>query len=73
MDSCCFVEMNFSSHYSVADKTESELTLELFNLQDLYGGTVLYRNDTASAVIKIGTEADTIRINNDGPYIRVSP
>ena len=73
MDSCCFVKMNFSGYYSVADSTESELTLELFNLQGLYGGTVLYRNDTMSAVIKIDTEADTIRINNDGPYTRIGP
>jgi hypothetical protein len=65
--------MNFSGYYSVADSTESGLTLELFNLQGLYGGMVLYRNDTMSAVIKIDTEADTIRINNDGPYTRIGP
>ena len=73
VDSCCFVKMNFSGYYSVSDRTDSELTLELFNLQGLYGGTVLYRYDTMSGVIKIDTEADTIRINNDGPYTRIGP
>jgi hypothetical protein len=73
MDSCCFVKMNFSGYYSVTDKAENELTLEFFNLQGQYGGTVLYRDDTQSAVIKIDTEADTLMINNDGPYTRVGP
>jgi hypothetical protein len=73
MDSCCFVKMNFSGYYRVTDRAESELTLELFNLQGQYGGMVLYRDDTMSAVIKIDTEADTVRINNDRPYSRVSP
>jgi hypothetical protein len=73
VDSCCFVQMNFSGYYSVSYRTESELTLELFNLQGQYGSMLLHRDDTMSAVIKIDTEADTVRINNDGPYTRVSP
>jgi len=73
MDSCCFVEVNYSGYYSVMDRTENSLTLELFNLQGQAGDTVLYRDDKLTAIIKIDTETDTIRINNDGPYTRISP
>jgi hypothetical protein len=73
MDSCCFVKMNFSGYYSVTDRSENELTLELFNLQGQAGDTVLYRDDTLNAIIKINPEADTILINHDGPYTRNSP
>ncbi len=73
MDSCCFVKMNFSGDYSVTNKAENELTLELFNLQGQYGDAVLHRNDTLSTAIKIDTEADTLRINLDGPYTRIGP
>ena len=73
MDSCCFVKMNYSGYYSIIDRAENELTLELYNLQGQAGDTVLYRTDTLSAIIKIDTEADTLKINNDGPYTRLSP
>lgn len=73
MDSCCFVKMNFSGYYSVKDRAENELTLELYNLQGRAGDTVLYRTDTLSAILKIDTEADTLKINNEGPYTRIGP
>lgn len=73
MDSCCFYEAYYSGYYSVGDRADNELTLELFNLQGQLGDTVLYRNDTMSTVIKIDTEADTLEINNDGPFTRVGP
>jgi len=73
MDSCCFVKMNSSGNYSIMDRAENELTLELFNLQGQYGDTVLYRKDKLTAILKIDTEADTLKINNDGPYTRLSP
>jgi len=73
MDSCCFVKMNFSGYYNIMDRAENELTLELYNLQGQAGDTVLYRNDTLSAILKIDTVSDTLKINNDGPYTRVGP
>ena len=73
VDSCCFVKMNFSGYYSVKDRAENELTLELYNLQGQAGDTVLYRRDTLSAILKIDTEADTLKINNEGPYTRIGP
>lgn len=67
------LKMNFSGYYSIKDRAENELTLELYNLQGQAGDTVLYRTDTLSAILKINTEADTLKINNDGPYTRIGP
>ena len=73
MDSCCFVKMNFTGYYSVTERAENELTLELFNLQGQAADIVLHRDDTLIAILKIDTEADTLRVNNDGPYTRLNP
>lgn len=73
MKSCCFVKMNFSGYYSISARSENELTLDLFNLEGQYGGTALHRDDALIAVIRIDTATDSIKINNDGPYTRLSP
>lgn len=73
MRSCCFVKISFSGYYSISDRSENELTLDLFNLEGQYGGTALHRDDTLTAVIRIDTSTDTIKINNSGPYTRQSP
>jgi hypothetical protein len=73
MDSCCFYEAYFSGNYYVSDRQENELTLELISLKGQYGGTVLFKDDAMTIVIKIDPEADTIKVSNDGPYARISP
>jgi len=72
MNTCCFVEANYSGYYSISDREENELTLELFNLEGHMGGMAIHKDDTLSIVIKIDPENDTITISGDGPYTRVS-
>ena len=72
MDSCCFTEMYFSGSYSVSEKKENGLTLDLFNLKGHYGGFNLTRNDTMFMLITIDPDTDTIKINGSGPFERVS-
>lgn len=72
MDSCCFTEVYFSGNYSVAEKEENSLTLDLFNLKGHTGGFNLTRNDAMVMMIKIDPETDTIKINGSGPFERVS-
>ena len=73
MDSCCFVKVNISGYYSISDRSEDELTLDLFNLEGQQGGMALHRDDTAFAQIKIDFDADTMIINSSGPYTRLGP
>lgn|GEM_PF-3472575 len=73
LDTCCFYEAYFSGNYTITDRDENELTLELFSLQGQYGGTILYKDDTMQIVVSIDPEADTIEISGDGPYSRLSP
>lgn len=73
MDSCCFVKANISGYYSISDRSENELTLDLFNLEGQQGGMALHRDDTAFAQIKIDFDTDTVMINSSGPYTRISP
>jgi hypothetical protein len=73
MDSCCFYEAYYSGYYYVTDKQDNQLTLELFNMKGQIGGTVLFKDDTQTIVIKIDSEADTIKVSGDGPYTRISP
>jgi hypothetical protein len=73
MDSCCFYKANYSGYYSITDRDENKLTLELYNMRGQIGGTVLYKDDTMTIVIKLDPEADTIKISGDGPYARVGP
>ena len=70
--SCCIVESYFSGNYSITDKKENELTLDLYSMKGQIGGNTLRRSDALTLVIKINPEADTITINGDGPYTRVS-
>ncbi len=73
IDSCCFTETYYTASYSIAKRDENEMTLELFNMQGQTAGMQLHRYDTQTLVIRIDQEADTISVNGDGPYIRVSP
>ena len=73
LDSCCFVKSYYSGYYSITERTDNGLTLELYNLRGQYGDIVLHRGDTLAAMVKIDTQADTLTINSDGPYTRVSP
>ena len=73
MYSCCFTEVDFSGYYSVADREENQLTLDLFNLNGQRGSTPYRKTDTMSIIIKIDPEADTIMVNCDGPYNRLGP
>lgn len=72
MDTCCFYEANFSGNYTIIDRDENELTLELFKMQGQYGGTILYKDDTMQIVISIDPDTDKIKISGDGPYSRLS-
>lgn len=73
ISSCCFIESYFSGNYSITEKKEDELTLELFNMKGQNSSITLNREDTMSLVIKIDESSDTIWINGDGPYSRISP
>jgi hypothetical protein len=72
MNTCCFVEANYSGNFSITDRDENKLTLELFNIKGHIGGMVIHKDDILTIVIKIDPETDTIIISGDGPYIRVS-
>jgi hypothetical protein len=71
MNTCCFVEASYSGNFSVADRDENKLTLDLFNLKGHMGGMAINKDDTLTIVIKIDPDTDTIKIDGDGPYIRV--
>jgi hypothetical protein len=73
IDSCCFAKAYYSGDYYISDKQDNQLTLELFDMKGQLGGTVLHKDDTQTIVIKIDTEADTIKISGDGPYTRIGP
>ena len=70
---CCFVKANYSGYYSVMERDDNKLVLEMFNLKGQAGGLVFHKGDTLGAVLKIDEEADTLLINGDGPYTRVTP
>lgn len=72
-NTCCFAEAYYSGYYTVMEREENKLTLELHNMRGQVGDIILDKADVMSAVIKLDTEHDTIRINGDGPYTRVSP
>ena len=73
MDSCCFYKANYSGYYSIKNRDENELTLELYNMQGQIADTVLFKDDILTIVIKLDPETDMIKISSDGPYERVSP
>jgi hypothetical protein len=73
MDACCFTEAYFSGYYSISERDDNELTLELFNLRGQMGGTVLNKDDTMTIIITLDPETDTIKVSGDGPYTRVGP
>jgi hypothetical protein len=71
--SCCFVKSYFSGYYVVTERGENSLTLELTNLEGQNGDMILHRDDKLYADIQIDTKADTLMINSEGPFSRVSP
>jgi hypothetical protein len=70
---CCFYKASYSGYYSVVERDENKLVLEMFNLRGQVGDLTFNKNDTINAVLKIDTETDTLFINGDGPYTRVTP
>ena len=73
MDSCCFYKANYSGYYSIQERDENELTLELYNMRGQIGDIVLYKDDTMTIVIKLDPETETIKVSGDGPYEHVGP
>jgi hypothetical protein len=73
VDTCCFVKAYYSGYYSVSERKENELILNLFNLQGQVGDIVLRRDDTMSATITIDQEQNAIYIDHAGPYSKASP
>jgi len=73
IDSCCFTEAYFSGYYSISERDENKLSLELFNMRGQMGGTALNKDDTMTIVITLDPETDTIKVSGDGPYSRVGP
>jgi hypothetical protein len=45
----------------------------MFNLKGQIGDLIFHKDDTINAVLKIDTQTDTLLINGDGPYTRVTP
>ena len=70
---CCFVKANYSGYYSVVERDENKLILEMFNLQGQVGDLIFHKGDTIKTVLTIDTQSDTLEINGDGPYSRVTP
>jgi hypothetical protein len=73
LDSCCFTEEYFSGNYSITERNENKLTLELYNMRGQMGGMNISSEDTYYIVITIDPETDTIKVSGDGPYTRVNP
>jgi hypothetical protein len=72
-DSCCFTESYFSGYYSITERDENKLTLELINMRGQMGGMNINNKDSFTIVITIDPETDTIKVSGDGPYTRVGP
>jgi hypothetical protein len=70
---CCFYKASYSGYFSVVERAENKLTLEMFNLKGQAGDLIFHQDDTINAVLEIDTQADTLLINGDGPYARVAP
>lgn len=70
---CCFYKASYSGFYSITEREENKLTLEMFNLRGQAGDIIFDKYDTLGAVLKIDPEGDTLLINGDGPYTRIAP
>ncbi|MFZ2098746.1 MAG: hypothetical protein WAV05_19100 [Anaerolineales bacterium] len=70
---CCFYKANYSGYYSVVERTENKLTLEMYDLKGQTGDLIFHQDDIINTVLKIDAETDTLLINGDGPYTRVAP
>jgi len=73
IDSCCFTEAYFSGYYSISERDENKLTLDLYNMRGQMGGMNINKDDTMTIVITLDPEADTIKVSGDGPYTRIGP
>jgi hypothetical protein len=71
--SCCFVEVVQSGNYTVLKSDEETLVLELFNVRGHLSGMSLEPDSTAEVRIQIDRQADTIKIDRTGPFIRTGP
>jgi len=72
-DSCCFTEAYFSGYYSISERDENKLILDLNNMRGQMGGMNINNHDTFTIVITLDPETDTIKVSGDGPYTRVGP
>ena len=72
-ESCCFnMDEAFSGRYRLVEYSETELVLELFNMEGatrISYGTL----DPVRVWIEIDAENDTLELNSAGPYVRVLP
>ena len=70
---CCFVEIVQSGNYTVLNSDGDTLVLELFNVRGHASGMSLEPDSTAEVRIQIDRQADTIKIDRTGPFIRTGP
>jgi hypothetical protein len=70
---CCFYKANYSGYYSIVERDENKLVLEMFNIKGQAGDLIFHKDDTINTVLKIDTETDTLFVNGDGPYSRLMP
>ena len=70
---CCFVEVLQSGNYTVLNSDEETLVLELFNVRGHLSGISLKPDTAAEVRIKIDRQADTIKIDRTGPFVRRGP
>jgi hypothetical protein len=71
--SCCFTKAYFSGYYSITDRKEDKLFLELYQLKGQNGEIVLHKDDTLDLEISVDIDADSLKINSSGPFTRLSP
>jgi hypothetical protein len=70
---CCFVETQQSGNYAILKSDDGTLILELFNIRGHIQRMSVSPDTTVEVRIKIDRQADTIKIDRAGPFIRTGP
>jgi hypothetical protein len=70
---CCFVETQQAGNYAILKSDEGTLVLELFNVKGHVSRMSISPDTRVEVRIKIDREADTIKIDRTGPFIRTGP
>jgi hypothetical protein len=70
---CCFVEIQQSGNYAILKSDEGTLVLEPFNIKCHVSRMSVSPDTKVEVRIKIDREADTIKIDRTGPFIRIGP